>query len=69
MRPKFKYNEDVYNNGIDLQIHIDFTKCKDNPNEMELLSCAISKGLSCCDYAFTTDNHTLTDIIKEFIDK
>ena len=67
-RPRFKYNEDLYNNGIELNIHIDFTKCKDNPNEMELLQFSVNRGLHCLDYAFTTDKHTLTDLVKEFIE-
>lgn len=60
------YNEKLDKNGLDLQVHVDFIRCKDNPKKMEVLQCSISKGYECVDYAFVLDKYTLEDIIKEF---
>lgn len=70
MKQKFKFNKKAYDNGLDLNIHIDFIQCKDNPEFMNLLTCSISKGNSpSYDIADTINEHTLTDIINEFIEQ
>lgn len=67
-QPRFKYNENEYKKGITLTLDISFIRCKDNPQEMQVLTCDIQRGVApSCDYSLTLDKTTLLDIIKEFI--
>lgn len=64
---ELNYNEELDKNGLDLKVHIDFIRNKENPDKMEVLQCSISKGYECIDYAFTLEQTTLADLIKEFV--
>lgn len=63
---KIKYNEKLYNNGLDLEIHIDFIRCKDNPDQMEVLQFSVSKGWECTDYVLTLEQKTLASLVREY---
>ena len=57
---ELNYNEELDKNGLDLKVHIDFIRCKDNPIKMEVLQCFVSKGYECVDYAFVLEQTTFS---------
>lgn len=65
----YKTNEKVYNNGIEVTLHVDFIKSASGKT-MQPLQVHISTPSGCfsTDYIFVAETTTLKDVIEDLLD-
>ena len=66
---ELNYNEELWRDGLDLNVVIEFRRSDKKPDKMEVLQCSITKGCECVDYGFVLEQTTLADLIKEYVSR